>query len=78
MHFSHLRIAQLVNHSYKNSFVLFGRFVTMPYKISFTNITNLSYVGKSFHGEISRGGREIFHGGELDFPKLLKKLSAIK
>ena len=55
MHFSHLRIAQLGNHFYKNSFVLFGRFVTMPYKISFTNITNLNYVGKSFHGEFFVG-----------------------
>ena len=31
----------------------------MPYKISSANIANLSYVGESFQGEISRGGREL-------------------
>jgi len=39
----------------ENSFDLFGCSVTMPYTISSANIANLSYVGESFHGEISRG-----------------------
>ena len=44
----------------------------MPYKISSANIANLSYVGESFHGEVSRGGREFSIEGELDFPHYLK------
>ena len=55
-------------HFYNNNFDLFGRSVTMPYKISSANITNLSYVGESFHREISRGGGGgIFRGGGAGF-----------
>jgi len=35
-------------------------------------------VGESFHGGISRGGREFFTEGEMDFTTLFKKQSAIK
>ena len=65
--FSHLRITQLVTHFHKNSFNLFGCFVTKPYKISSADIANLSYVGESFHGEISRRRKGIFHGGGAGF-----------
>ena len=67
-----MRIAQLVTHFHKNSSDLFGLFVTMPYKISSANIANLSFVGESFYGKISRGGREFSMEGELDFPTLFK------
>ena len=50
----------------------------MPYKIGSANIINLSYVGESFQGEISRGGRKFSMEGELDFQTLFKKRSAIK
>jgi len=44
----------------------------MPKKSSSVNIANLSYTGGSFHGEISRGGREFSMERELDFPTLFK------
>jgi len=44
----------------------------MPYKISPANIANLSYMGESFRGEISRGVRECSMEGELDFRTLFK------
>ena len=45
----------------------------MPNKISSANIGNLSYAGESFHGEISREGREFSMEAELGIPTLFKK-----
>ena len=59
-------------HLHENSFDFFGRSVTMPYKISFTNFANLSYVGEYFHEKISRRGREFCMEGELDFLTLMR------
>ena len=50
----------------------------MPYNISSADNANLSYVGESFHGGISRWGREFSMEGELDFPTYFTERSAIK
>jgi len=79
MHFSQLRIAQLLTFIFhKNSFNLYGHFFTMPYKISSANIFNLSYVGESFHEEISCREGNFTKKSNLCYYKVIIILKKIK